>query len=292
MEPIIGVTGGDLRQRYLAQLWIENGRNPVYGAQLCIQGGHTTEVQECSLEELLEMAQIIAAPVPFSRDGVTVTGTTMGIMDFAGSLKSGQVVFGGLIPEQAAKYLRRRDIRFVDYMKLEQVALQNAVATAEGAIAEAICLWPENLAGCPCLVLGYGRCGRILAMRLKQFGAEVSVYARRKEVRVQVKTEGLKALSQEQLGEALKKHPVLFNTIPAGVFTEALVQCLPKEHLLLELASGQGCITRELVQQYGVNKVHCPGLPGKYAPKSSAHILFDVMLEILENELTVKASNS
>lgn len=282
MQYKVGIAGGDLRQRYLAQLWIGNGQHPVYGAALCPADSPMEGLTECSLEELLDTVQVIGGPVPFSRDGMHVTGTSMQIEEFAGRLGSGQMLFAGVIPASIARYLRRRAVRFVDYMQLEQVAVQNAVATAEGAIAEGIRLWPENLAGSACLVLGYGRCGRSLAMRLKQFGGLVSVYARRKEVRAQIAADGLQPVDQEQLKEALQVHPLVWNTIPANVFTEELAGMLPKEHILLELASGQGCISRELMQQWGIHQVRCPGLPGRYAPKTSARILFAVMQELAE----------
>ena len=179
-----------------------------------------------------------------------------------------------------ARYLRRKGIRYWDYMLSEEVALKNAVATAEGAIGEALRLWPENLSGSHCLVLGYGKCGRLLALRLKQFGAQVTVYARRKEVRVQAQTEGMTAADDSTLPSELSHCQVIFNTIPAPILTHVHLTALPKDHLIIELAGGQGCIPAEPARPTGLYYVKCPGLPGKYAPKESAKILADYIIDM------------
>ena len=51
-------------------------------------------------------------------------------------------------------------------MDMEEISLENAIATAEGAISLAVSQCPINLHRCRCLILGYGRCGQALADRL------------------------------------------------------------------------------------------------------------------------------
>ena len=60
-------------------------------------------------------------------------------------------------------------------MKMDDVAIYNAIATAEGAIMEAIKMQPINLHKSRCLVLGYGRCAKVLAAKLKGMDAQVTV---------------------------------------------------------------------------------------------------------------------
>lgn len=284
MKHPIGIIGGDMRQRYLAQFMIEAGFGPVYGAALCPAKEEQCEIIETDPASLLEQAGIIAAPVPMVRGQGSITGTTLPWMELAGALRTDQQIFGGVFPEEMARYLRRKGIRYWDYMLSEEVALKNAVATAEGAIGEALRLWPENLSGCHCLVLGYGRCGRLLALRLKQFGAQVTVYARRKEIRVQAQTEGMTTADDSKLPFALSHCPVIFNTIPAPILTNSRLTSLPKDHLIIELAGGQGCLPAEQPSQTDLHYVKCPGLPGKYAPKESARILADYMIDMIGTE--------
>ncbi len=284
MNGLIGVIGGDLRQRYLAQFLIEAGFGPVYGAALCPAGeSNQWQIPETEPEKLLEQASIIAAPIPMVRGQECITGTTLHWAEVAGALNTDQQIFGGVFPEEMARYLRRKGIRYWDYMLSEEVALKNAVATAEGAIGEALRLWPENLQNCNCLVLGYGKCGRLLALRLKQFGAQVTVYARRKEIRVLAQTEGMATVDDKTLASGLSCCPVIFNTIPAPVLLQEHLAALPKEHLLIELAGGQGCVPGNLAEASDIHSVKCPGLPGKYAPKESARILAEYIIDMAGN---------
>lgn len=234
------------------------------------------------IDTLTGQAQLIAAPIPFSRDQLHVSGTEVEWMELIGRLHTDQMLFAGLIPEQAARYLRARNIRFLDYMHSEEVAQRNAVATAEGAIAEAIRLWPGNLAGSSCLVLGYGTCARPLAQRLRLLGAAVCVYARRAEVLAAAETDGMQPVKRRDLCAALEHCSMVFNTIPAPLLTAEEVHRIPAGHLLLELASGAGCIGApqpKLQFQY----VRCPGLPGKYAPRASAEILYRYIMQSVES---------
>ncbi len=284
MKGAVGVIGGDLRQRYLVQFLIEAGFAPVYGSNLCpTEKKEAWEIPMLEWQDMKKEVEIIAAPVPLVRSEGKITGTSLCWSELAADLQPHQCIFGGVFPTEMARYLRRKGIMYWDYMNSREVALKNAVATAEGAIAEAIRYWPENLLHCPCLVLGYGKCGRLLALRLKQFGAEVTVYARRKEVRVQAQTEGLDTADDQALENALSHCPVIFNTIPAPLLKSWHLTVLPKEHLLLELAGGLGCLSKELAEVSGIRYVSCPGLPGKYAPKESARILADYIIDMLEN---------
>jgi dipicolinate synthase subunit A len=52
-------------------------------------------------------------------------------------------------------------------MKDEKIVILNAIATAEGTIMEAIRSSDQNLHGSNCIELGYGRCAKVLAQKLK-----------------------------------------------------------------------------------------------------------------------------
>ncbi len=286
MKGAVGVLGGDLRQRYLAQFLIDAGFTPVYGVDLCpVDREDVWNIPSLEWEKLGKQVSIIAAPVPVMGAQGKIRGTQIHWSTLAAGLQANQSIFGGVFPEEMIRYLRRKNVRCLDYMKSEEVALKNAEATAEGAIGEALKLWPENLMGCPCLVLGYGRCGRLLALRLKQFGAEVTVYARRKEVRVQAQTEGMYAADDKTLKSALSRCPVVFNTVAAPLLDQQCLAALPKDHLLLELAGGCGCVSRELAETADIRYVKCPGLPGKYAPKESARILAEYIIDMSAQQM-------
>ena len=70
-----------------------------------------------------------------------------------------------------------------------------------------------------CLVTGFGRCAKALALLLKGFGARVTVAARKQGDLAFARTLGLQTVSLRQLQEVLPQQEIVFNTIPAPVLT-------------------------------------------------------------------------
>ena len=157
-----------------------------------------------------------------------------------------------------------------DYFAPEEVQLANAAITAEAALWEAQKRRDRTLCGAKVLLLGFGRIAQALAPRLRSLGAEVTVWARSPEARARAAGMGCRTL--EILPEAPVGFDILFNTVPNPVL-DAAPDCLT-----LELASAPGGFR----DKTGV--VPCPGLPGKYAPRSAAEVLHTSVLRILRRE--------
>ena len=94
-------------------------------------------------------------------------------------LNSNHIVFGGCFNQDFIKKLVDKNISYHDFMANESVAILNSIATAEGAIMEAIKESPVNIHNAPCLVTGYGKCGKTLAKKLQGLNANVYVAARK-----------------------------------------------------------------------------------------------------------------
>ena len=157
-----------------------------------------------------------------------------------------------------------------DYCVPEAVQQKNAAITAEAAIWEAQSRRERTLCGAKALVLGFGRIGQALGMRLRALGAEVTVWARRDDARA--KAEGMGCRTLETLPARPEGYDILFNTVPVPVL-DAAPDCLT-----LELASAPGGFR----DKSGV--VSAGGLPGKYAPRSAAETLHTSILHILQRE--------
>jgi dipicolinate synthase subunit A len=153
------------------------------------------------------------------------------------------------------------------------VTEENAVATAEGTIAELVEKSPYNIDEAKVLVTGYGYCGKAIAKRLGALGARVTVLARRKEARKEAKGDGFYAVDfafgpEEAMGAAM-----VVNTVPALVVTEKIIRELPRDAYIVDIASGEGGTDFACAREYGIHADHVLGIPGKYAPKESAYIL-------------------
>ena len=219
-------------------------------------------------------------------------------------------MFGCNFPPEIAEYKRRQGIFFVDYMKEDGAAYTNAVATAEGAIAEAILSGKEVLCGRQMLVMGYGRCGQMLAARLQALGGKVTVYEKDSKKLAIAKACGYEAVEAEDeatfyepgavtiancsLEEAESAQRVLteafwgrftyiFNTIPAPVLQAERLAWIRHDAVLIDIASAPGGLDYAYCAQKGLNARLCGGLPAKYAPKSAAELL----LHIIESYLNL-----
>ena len=101
--------------------------------------------------------------------------------DVLAPLSPGQMLCGGRVDPVTAALAAERGLTIRDYFAREELAVANAVPTAEGAVQIAMEQLPITIHGARVLVVGFGRVGRALAQRLAALGAKVTVAARRYE---------------------------------------------------------------------------------------------------------------
>lgn len=245
------VLGSEPRQQYLAEFLREKGHE-VMEAEEYLPGYHDA----------------VLLPVP---------QTAVYLARIIDRLQKGQVVFGCNFPEELTREGEAGGISFVDYMEADGVASKNAVATAEGAIAEAVKESDVNLHGHPVLVVGYGRCGEVLAGKLRAMNAVVTVMDRKEEKRSRAQAMGNQSISFEEGVGEMGTFDIIFNTVPAPVITEKYLSRAKKGATVIDIASKPGGVDFDFCQKNGIYAKLCLGLPGKYAPKSSAGILMEVI---------------
>ena len=176
MKPAIAVLGGDLRQVYLSRLLEADGRHVMtWGLE---KGGAPCAVP---LHQALE-ARVLVLPLPVWRDGalnLPLTDTRLETEDLWPRLRTDQLLLGGMTGELPPRLREDFGLTLLDYYDREELQAANAVPTAEGAIALALELTDRTLCGSRCLVMGFGRIGKVLSDRLRALGAEVAVSARK-----------------------------------------------------------------------------------------------------------------
>lgn len=277
----ISFIGGDARLFYMAKEFTENGYEVCAYAVPMPEA--LPDVTICnSLQEALDFSDVIVGPVPFSKTQLSITSTMkqpdLEIKHFLSLITPSHTIFGGVIPKSVKLHCNTNHIRYMDFMKMEEVAILNGVATAEGTIAEAITKSPFNLSGSPVLVLGYGKCGSTLALKLKALDAKVCVSARRNSVLAEAKCAGFDTLPFDCLKNSLSEFLFIFNSIPAQYFNESLLKEVRKDATFIDISSSPGCADIEAANKLGIHFSLCLGLPGKYAPKTSAKILADALV--------------
>lgn len=235
-----------------------------------------------SLREAVSGANLILGPVPFTRDHHTLVCAkdveAPTLLELTMLLSEKQILVGGLIPEPVIRSCNERQIGCFDFMKSETLAVFNSIATAEGAIAEAVLRHPSNLHGADILVMGYGRCGKTLADKLHSLSASVTVCARSQEERMHAIVQGCRSVDFEECYENLSRFEIIFNTVPALVLDERALKKVSKETLIIDIASAPGGVDFAASGVLGIEAVLCSALPGRYSPKSSAKAVVEEML--------------
>ena len=160
--------------------------------------------------------------------------------------------------------------------------MANAVPTAEGAIQRAMEATEETLRDCRCLVIGYGRIGKVLAHRLRGLGTQVSVSARRYSDQAWIEAFGYEPLATDRLGAELGDFDVIFNTVPALILDAGRLERTKAECVILDLAALPGGVDLDAARRLGRRVIRAGGLPGIVAPRAAAAAIRDGVYHILE----------
>lgn len=278
LQSKIAIFGGDMRQVYIAETLIKKGYSVcTYHLEKPVQDERYTELH--SFEDGFKECQILICPIPMTKNTLPIKDLAV---IFDKQLKEDHVLIGGAIPNEIAKILDEKKIVYYDLMKNEKVAVLNAVATAEGSIAAAIQSSVINLHGSNCLVLGYGRCAKVLAGKLKGLNAIVTVASRTDEALAYANAAGMGTVYLSDLKKILPSFDFIFNTIPSLILDKKNLLLVRPDVVIIDIASAPGGIDYEYADERGLNAKLCLGLPGKTAPKISADILEDEILRIIE----------
>ncbi|WP_302779389.1 NAD(P)-dependent oxidoreductase, partial [Anaerotruncus colihominis] len=174
------------------------------------------------------------------------------------------------------------DIEMIDYLEREELAVKNAVITAEGAVAIAMEELPIALFGSRCLIVGHGRIARALIRILRGMGASVTVAARSYGSLAEIEAEGCRAVRTDALKTSVKAADVVINTVPARMLTEPVLSALKHDALVIDLASRPGGVDLAAAGRLGVKTIWALSLPGKTAPITAGEII----LHTIENCLS------
>ena len=290
----ICIIGGDARQYYLSLTLADKGFSvsayaiPEIGGGDAALNGDSGITVHSVLESALFGVKTVILPFPLSPDGITLNcaeeekpslkDVFSAIADVCGSETR---VLAGAVKERSRDIAASFGIEITDYGAMEEIALENAVPTAEGAVETAMNHLNVTIRGSAFSVIGYGRCGSELARLLKAMGAEVFGIARSDKDRAKMRNDGVKSADFDGLIQAVNNSDIVFNTVPFNVFDCHTLSLLKPETVIIELASAPGGVNRECAARYGVRVIHAPSLPGKYAPKSAAEIIARAIIPML-----------
>ena len=270
----IAVIGGGERHRCLGKTLEDYGHTVIYiadPARGVPQTIHALQTgREAQATRVLQSAgevQVAVLPVPTGSECEALTGV----------LPDGCVVFGWNVPEKIMSAYKT-----YDFGKMEHVAALNAVATAEGCIAEMITHGKINITGSKCLITGYGRCAKEIASKLQAFGACVTIAARDRAAREHAACHGMDVCNMFER-DSYREYDYVINTVPAMVIGRREAEKMNDDVVIIDIASMPGGTDLVYCREHGIKVVHTLGLPGKYSPKTSGRILANAIIDLTDN---------
>lgn len=283
-----GIIGGDLRQIYLAKK-LQKDKNEVFvcGFENFV-GFDKLKLKSLKINDLISSSKYIILPVPASRNK-KVINAPFSNLDIVLSEKlfsnlKNKVVFAGIV-SSLIEDVKLSGLYIRDYYQREDFLIPNALLTAEGAVSIALKEYGKSIFSSRCLVVGFGRIGKILAKLLKNMGAKVTVSARSiKDVSL-AKISGFETTNVSKISEKAD-FDLIFNTVPAPVLNEDVLGYLISARMIIDLASAPGGTDKLAAEELGIKLIPALGIPGKCFPEAAGEIIADVIYKMIEEEFS------
>lgn len=287
----IVVLGGDARQIEVIHRCAE------LDAFVSIVGFDTLEhipegaVKDTLSDQLLSSADVLILPVVgcddsgniqanYALEGTTITLTA----ELAAELPEQCTIFTGMAKPYLKKICSQNEIRLVELLDRDDVAIHNSIPTAEGAIMLAIQKTDFTIHNSVAFVLGLGRTGFTMAKTLQGLGADVRVAVRREEDVARASVMGLKPFLTRDLEKHAGEADLIFNTIPSMIITAQILSKMKSKSFIIDLASAPGGTDFRYAEKRGIQALLAPGLPGIVAPKTAGVIIANSIVKLLLGE--------
>jgi dipicolinate synthase subunit A len=177
-------------------------------------------------------------------------------------LPSDVTVLGGFLDEAVA------DRRRINLLSDASYQAENAMITTYCALQLGADALPIIWAGCPVLILGWGRIGKCLSNLLHRLGANVTVAARKDADLALCGALGYRAMTFLEAESHVSSFRVVFNTVPVPI---------------LRCPSDSNCVFIELASKPGMEGsgiIDGRGLPGKMAPESAGALIARTVIRL------------
>lgn len=277
-DKTILILGGDNRSLYLGE-YLEKQHYRV-----CYYAFNQADCYE-NLTDAINEADFIILPLPLTRDRLTLNTPlydgTVALADIYALSVSDKMFFGGQMPKSFCEELDARGAEWCDYILLDELAIYNAIPTAEGVVKVLVEELPITIHGMKCAVTGYGRVGKILAQTLKALGADVTIFARKQKDFADAFAKSITAKDFTELTSDYHDFDALINTVPQKVLSDKELDNINPECVLVEIASAPFGIDFQSAKERAFNVIKAGSLPGKVAPKSAGEIIGRSILPII-----------
>ena len=279
------VVGGDKRSVYLANYLIKDGKNVKLIFVKDIDEILDEKYISTDWKESLKKSDVIILPVPISKDNKNLnvsSGDIIEIDEITDKLSPNQIILGGAVTSEINNIFHNKGLNIIDYLAKEELAIFNAVPTAEGALEIAINKLPITIYKSKCLVTGFGKVSKAMINVLSALRADVTVIARKYEDLAWAQIYGCKGYHLKDIKMAVKDKDIIFNTVPHKIITSDILANIKKDCLIIDLASKPGGVDLEAAKKNNIKIEIASALPGKVAPKTSGYMIKETINHILK----------
>ena len=267
------IIGGALRNFFLAKILSrEKHEVKLYGFD------KLENFKECEkYDEMIRNSDNIVLPISFSKDNQYVnmpfSNKDIAIREIFYYLEN-KTIFVGNMHQELKEELHRKHNQVIDFMEKEEFAIFNAIPTAEATIEIMLKNTKKILQNSNCLIMGFGRIGKVLAYKLQGLSAKVTCVITNEVEKAWAVAYGYETTKIENLQKnctKFKQYDIIINTIPKVIFKEELKE-FKKETLLIDLASKPYGIDRKIAEQEKLNFIEALGLPRKISTNDISKI--------------------
>ncbi|MDR1631141.1 MAG: hypothetical protein LBS36_13160 [Oscillospiraceae bacterium] len=277
------IIGGDKRQVYMPEYLISKGFDVILF-------GFDNQVNEYAfhgtLETALSRADGVILPLPGSRDGTNINApfsqNSITFADLLACVDNTKTVFGGMLPKEWVSALKTKGVVCHDYFASEELALLNAVPTAEGVVGTIIFNLPITVKDAKVAITGFGRCGAATAKALGALGAEITIVVRGSVAVAKAQIEGYHTCYLKDFAAAAGSFDAIVNTVPSLIIDRSILESMNPETPVIEIASAPFGVDFEAAQELKIKVIKEGSIPGRTAPKTAGKIISETICHILE----------
>jgi dipicolinate synthase subunit A len=285
----VAFIGGDARQIEVIKKCIELDATVTLIGFNQLESEFSGASKEKLTQETLKEVDVLLLPIVGTNEDGVVEGVFSDekiklTKEELGYLPKHCVIYTGMANDYLKQLAASCNIKLVQLLDRDDVAIYNSIPTVEGAIMMAIQNTDITIHGSNVVVLGLGRVGMSLARTMSSLGAHVRVGARKPEHLARIYEMGLVPFHLNELRSHVDDCDMLFNTIPKQVVNANVIANMPPHSLIIDLASRPGGTDFRFAERRGVKALLAPGLPGIVAPKSAGRIIANVVTQLIMDQ--------
>ena len=263
----IAVVGGDEREQEICRLAAESGAKVKAFGFPWPDGGIIGVVLAPDAARALAGANIALMPIPgIAMDG-SIFATTQIIPRelLLREMAAGAHIILGRADDGLKKAAAGLGVSIHEYEGDQELMLLRAPAIVEGVIKIVIENTPITIHDSRICVVGQGNIGTVLTRTLIALGAHVTVAARNPVQRASAYTMGAVALTLGDLPQTSGSFDVLISTVSAPIITSTLIDRLPPNALVVDMAAPPGSCDLNHAKNTGRTAIWARAL-GRRAP--------------------------